>query len=192
MREKVLQLSYELAWRTESDERFLKSSEWRKLLRPRILVRDDYTCTYCRYRGEKGMQVNHVNGNPKDNSSENLEVICADCHKISHSGLWCTVFDVVDVYEKSKYSQNEIIRLTRKMRRQGVSDREIISYLGLEQLVGWKQDLEYLKDKYGFITSRPVVRRGSKPLLTENEQKNALDSARACRRTLSLEAVDPS
>ncbi len=179
MTERSLRLSYELAWRTEADELFMKGSEWRRVIRPRILVRDDYTCAYCNYRSEKGMQLNHISGNPKDHTDENLEVICADCHKITHSGLWCVIFGVVDVYEKSKYSQIDIIRLSRRMRVQGVADNEIISELGLERPVRWKQDLEYLKDKFGFITSHPVVRKGPKPLLTEDEQKRALSNRRS-------------
>ncbi len=172
---KPLKLGYELAWRTEADERFLQSAEWKKNIRPRILTRDDYTCRYCGYRGEKGMQVNHIDGNPKSNDGSNLETICGDCHKINHSGLWAAVFKTMDVYEKSRYSQNDIVRVTRQMRQQGKSDEEIVAFLGLENRVPWKQDLDYLGERFGFISSRSTKPQPSgKPLLSEVEQDIAL------------------
>jgi len=61
---KPLVLSFELTWRTREDEAFMRSSEWKRI-RQRILVRDNYTCVYCGYRAEKGMHVNHINGNLK-------------------------------------------------------------------------------------------------------------------------------
>src|SRR5438034_11552109 len=110
---KQLRLGYELAWRTKADQRFMQSAEWKKVIRPQILKRDDYTCQYCDYRSEKSMQVNHVDGNPKYNIDSNLETICGDCHKINHSGLWGAVFKTLDVYEKSGFSQTDIVRITR-------------------------------------------------------------------------------
>ena len=43
---KKLVLSYELAWRTEDDKKFMKTTEWKKI-RAEILERDSYTCQYC-------------------------------------------------------------------------------------------------------------------------------------------------
>jgi len=149
---KPLALSFELTWRTREDEAFMRSSEWKRM-RQRILVRDNYTCVYCGYRSEKGMHVNHINWNPKDNSDYNLEVVCPDCHKILHSGLWCAVARVIRLFKKSKYSQNEIIRITRELRAQGKNDEEIIEFLGLKEETVWRQDHEYLSKLYGFITS---------------------------------------
>jgi hypothetical protein len=171
---KPLVLSYELAWRTEEDDRFMKSSLWRKVIRPKILKRDNYTCQYCGYRSEKGMQVNHIDGNPKDNDDNNLEVICQMCHMIMHSGLWCAVYGVIKLYAKSNSSQNDIIRITRQMREQGKSDDEIIAFLGLREPMPWKQDLNYLSRLYGFITSRTSQRYAPKPHLTEEEQRESV------------------
>jgi len=173
---KKLVLSYELAWRTEADKKFMKSAEWVKRIRPRILLRDDNTCQYCGYRNEKGMQVNHIDGNPKNHEDNNLEVICNYCHMITHSGLWCAVFHSVDVYEESKYNQNETSRITRKMREDGKTDEEIIEFLGLKKKTDWKQDLDYLSKLYGFVTSRKKNKIAKRITLTEEKQKKALEN----------------
>ena len=39
------------------------------------------------------------------------------------------------MYEESKYSQNDIVRITGEMREQGKSDEEIIAFLGLKKKV---------------------------------------------------------
>ena len=149
---KKLLLSYELTWRDEEDKKFLKSKDWRNI-RLDILTRDNYTCNYCGFRSEKRMQVNHVNGDPKNHSNENLEVICGSCHMILHSGLWCAVKKIIILFKNSKYTQNEIIEFTRKMRTDGKSDDDIIEFLGLTEKLEWKQDHEYLSQSFGFIRS---------------------------------------
>ena len=149
---KKLLLSYELTWRDEEDKTFLKSKDWRNI-RLDILTRDNYTCNYCGFRSEKRMQVNHVNGDPKNHSNENLEVICGLCHMILHSGLWCAVKKIIILFKNSKYTQNEIIGFTRKMRTDGKSDDDIIEFLGLTEKLEWKQDHEYLSQSFGFIRS---------------------------------------
>lgn len=170
---KKLVLSYELSWRTEEDKKFMKSVEWKKI-RKRILERDDYTCQYCEVQRKDHLQVNHINGNPKNNAEENLEVICSACHKITHSGLWAAVFNILDVYEESKYNQNDIVRITGKMRDDGKSDEEIIEFLGLKKPIMWKQDMKYLSQLYGFISSRKMNKENSGITLTEEEQKLSL------------------
>lgn len=170
---KKLVLSYELAWRTDEDKKFMKTAEWKKI-RKRILERDDSTCQYCGIKRTTHMQINHIDGNPKDHSDNNLEVICSSCHKITHSGLWAAVFNVLDVYEESQYEQNDIVRITGQMREESKPDDEIIKFLGLKKQVPWKQDLEYLKTKFGFITSRPLDKSSSGVILTEQDQQDSL------------------
>ena len=170
---KPLVLGYDLSWRTDEDKKFMKTSEW-KNIRKKILERDDNTCQYCGVRRETFMQINHVSGNPKDHSDENLEVICSACHKITHSGLWAVIFKTLDVYEESKYNQNDIVRITGQMRDEGKPDDEIVEFLGLKKKVPWEQDLNYLSTKFGFISSRKLDKKGSGITLTEDQQKKSL------------------
>lgn len=168
-RMKQLCPSYELAWRTEEDKRYLSSAAWKRI-RQRILERDDYTCQYCGFRSEKGMSVNHVSGDPKDNQDSNLETICRGCHMVMHTGLWCSVKKSMILFKESNYSQSEIVRITRDMRGQGKSDAEIVGFLGLRIQVPWKQNFAYLKPLFAFATSNVGV-EGPSPALTEEEQR---------------------
>jgi hypothetical protein len=172
---KPLTLSYELSWRTKEDDKFLKSDEWRRL-REAILGRDDHTCGYCGHKSMIGMQVNHIDGNPKNNDYENLETICHMCHMLTHSGLWCAVKGVVDCYTSSKFNQNEIIQITRTLRNAGCSDEDIIEFLQLDGKVPWRQNLKYLSNLYGFVTSRQARNHVAKPYLTEEEQLENLQN----------------
>ena len=140
-------------WRDNKQVKSLDMAEWKKL-RQKILSRDEFTCQYCGFHSEKFQIVHHIDGNPENNSSENLVVICQMCNLVEHSGQGCVVQDVVDLYKKSDYSQNEVIKITREMRDQGKSDDEIIKFLGLKESVPFKMDRDYLSKLYGFVTER--------------------------------------
>lgn len=136
-------------WRTSEQQRELKRSTWRKL-RLQILERDDYTCVYCGHRADKGQIVNHVDGDPSNNSSENLETVCSLCNYVLHVGLGAAVHGVIQLYGHSNVSQNEIIHLTRQWRENGLSDKEIIKKLGLSEPMPFRMDRDYLKGLYAF------------------------------------------
>lgn len=116
-------------------------------------MRDNYKCAYCGYRTEIQI-VDHIDGDPENNSPGNLQTICHMCNLIKHAGMGCVVSHTVDLYRKSKFSQTEIIQKTRKLRVQGKSDEEIVNHLGLEGRERFKMDREYLKNLYGFVTAR--------------------------------------
>lgn len=136
-------------WRGNIKENISKE-EWKKL-RFIILKRDNYTCQYCCFRAEKWQIVHHIDGNPNNNADKNLETICPMCNLIHHAGQGCVVQKIVDLYKTSKYSQNQIIQITRKMR--GKSDEYIIKFLKLNEKVPFKMDRNYLKKLFGFVTS---------------------------------------
>lgn len=150
-----LVLSYELTWRKDEDKKFLASATW-KNRRKAVLMRDDYTCSYCGYKTENTrlLHVHHIDGVPKNHDFINLETLCNLCHMIIHSGLWASVYATLDIFEKASVSQEEVVRITRELREKGKLDEDIIKTCGLKNKVSWKQDLDYLKTKIGFVSSR--------------------------------------
>jgi intracellular multiplication protein IcmJ len=140
-------------WRNPQQSKKLEGDEW-KALRQRILARDNFTCTYCGYRSEKYQIVDHIDGDPENNSDENFQIVCQMCNLIKHSGQGCVVQGIVDLYSESKYSQSDVIRITREMRDKGASDDEIIQQLGLKSRAPFKMDRAYLRKLFGFVTSR--------------------------------------
>ncbi len=140
-------------WRSSKNIKSLDSLEWQKL-RKKILERDEYACQYCGFKSQKYQIVHHIDGNPQNNSDDNLVVICQMCNLVEHAGQGCVVQGVVDLYEKSKFSQNEIIKITKEMRDKEKTDSEIIDFLGLKEMVPFKMEREYLSKLYGFVSER--------------------------------------
>lgn len=140
-------------WRDSSQSKTLRGSVWKEL-RQIILKRDKNTCAYCGYRADKYQIVDHIDGNPENNDHTNLQAICQMCNLIKHAGQGCAIKEIVDLYRDSKYSQNDIIRITREIRDKGANDAEIITFLGLKNKVQFLMNRVYLKNLYGFITSR--------------------------------------
>ena len=148
-------------WRNKRQNKRIEGEEWQKL-RKRILEKDNYTCAYCEYGSEKFQIVDHIDGNPENNKDENLQIVCQMCNLIKHSGHGVVLRNVIDLYEISKYSQNEIIKITRELRDNGKSDEEIILFLGLKNKMKFKMDREYLKKLFGFVTSRRALKLNGK------------------------------
>ena len=140
-------------WRSPRQRR-LYNDEKRKQIRQQVLKRDNTTCVFCGFQAEKYMMAHHINDNPNDLRLENLETICPMCNLILHIGQGAVIQGIVDLYKESKFSQEDIIRITRQLRVLGKSDEEIIAKLGLKGKVAFKQDIGYLKNLYGFISSR--------------------------------------
>jgi hypothetical protein len=140
-------------WRNESQARRLEGEEWRAV-RQRILRRDNYKCAYCGYRAEKFQVVDHIDGDPENNSDDNFQVICQMCNCVKHSGQGCVLKGIVELYRYSWFSQNSLIILTRFLRDLGKSDEEIKKLLGLEEQVPFEMDRQYLMPLFAFVTSR--------------------------------------
>lgn len=65
-----------------------------------------------------------------NNSENNLEVVCPECNLILHCGF-AGLQNKIKIFKSLKLTQLEIIQETRKLRKQGLSDKEIIKQLGL-------------------------------------------------------------
>jgi len=157
MKELFLSFAPPEKWRDEQQTKWLlKSEEW-KDIRKKILNRDDFSCVYCGYKSEKYQIVDHIDSNPENDNDNNLQIICQMCNLIKHSGQGVSLRNVVDLYKESKYSQNEIIRITREMRDNRKDDKEIILFLDLKNKAEFKMDKDYLKKLFGFITSRRAL-----------------------------------
>lgn len=145
-------------WRTPDQKAELKEPEWAEL-RDRIKARDGHTCRFCGHRNDYWMTVDHIDGDSTNNSDSNLQTLCYWCHMVKHSGLWCVVNSVTDLYEKPAHlSQVDVIKQTRELRGQGLADEVILARLGLTQKVPFKQNHAYLATKVAFITMRSFVR----------------------------------
>ncbi len=148
-------------WRNSRQTKKLEGDAWQEL-RKKILTRNNYTCAYCGYKSEKYQIVDHIDGNPENNKDENLQIVCQMCNMVKHAGQGCVIRGVVQLYKKSKYSQNEIIKLAREMRDHGKSDKEIIELLGLQKKAEFKMDRDYLKKLFGFVTSNRALQEDGK------------------------------
>nr|MDQ2829004.1 HNH endonuclease [Chloroflexota bacterium] len=78
-------------WRSASGRALLSSASWKRT-RLRILERDGYRCVYCDRAAERGLEVNHISGNSRDDRDENLETVCALCHRVLHAGRSAAVY----------------------------------------------------------------------------------------------------
>lgn len=56
-------------------------------IKPKILARDDHTCSSCGIYSESGMEAHHANDIHEDNSNENLKTTCPLCHATHHIGF---------------------------------------------------------------------------------------------------------
>src|SRR3989339_1333101 len=140
-------------WRNSGQSKKLEGGDW-KALRQRILARDNFTCAYCGYRSDKYQIVEHIAGDPENNSDVNFQIVCQMCNLVKHSGQGCVIQGVVDLYQEAKFSQSDIIRITREMHDRGSTDTKIIAFLGLKNKVPFKMDREHLRKLFGFVTSR--------------------------------------
>jgi hypothetical protein len=162
-------------WRNVIAEKISKE-EWRAL-RLKILNRDKFVCRYCDFKADKWQIVHHIDGNPNNNAESNLETICPMCNLIHHAGQGCVVQGIVDLYKKSKFNQNEIIQITRRMRSEGKSDEEIIKFLGLKDQVPFLMNKNYLKALLGFVTSRKTIQDWTQEALKFGYDKLTKDNS---------------
>lgn len=151
-------------WRAEGERLSVSRPEWRRL-RGSVLLLDNFSCRYCGFTAVKYQIVHHIDGDPENDGVGNLETVCPMCNLIHHAGQGCVVQEVVDLYENSAYSQEDVIQITRRMRAEGKADSEIIEKLGLSGRKPFRMDKTYLRQLYGFVTSRKPAQKSTEQAL---------------------------
>lgn len=53
----------------------------------KVLKRDAYTCQYCGFQATEFQEINHKNHDHRDMRPENLETVCALCHRSFHLNM---------------------------------------------------------------------------------------------------------
>ncbi len=142
-------------WRSASGRALLSSASWKRT-RLRILERDGYRCVYCDHEAERGLEVNHISGNSRDDRDENLETVCALCHRVLHAGRSAAVYGSLLLFAQAAVDQNTIQRLCWHF-RQGparLPDRPLMTLLGLADPRPFSMDEPYLAGLRGYVVER--------------------------------------
>ena len=86
------------AWRVQDENSESADSEFR-VVRPKVLERDDNTCRFCGFK-DKGtyIQVHHRDDDHHNNRMDNLVTACMHCHACFHIGLWGMKGEATIVY----------------------------------------------------------------------------------------------
>jgi hypothetical protein len=145
----ILSISPVNAWRRSPSSlpRLNETKLWTN--RNALLLRDRYKCRYCSFEskpGRGGLHIHHVDRNPRNNRTNNLETVCAMCHLILHAGYASQVVGVLDLYSTSNRTQNEVA--------QRASDESIKRELRLTGRREFRAEPRYLSELVGFISSR--------------------------------------
>jgi hypothetical protein len=153
-------------WRSRRRSEETRGDEYR-MLREKVFRRDKSRCTYCGFVSRKGLHLHHRDRDPTNDRLGNLETVCMMCHLVLHAGFASQVIGVLDFYAESDFSQNEIVRITRRLRASGVADLEIRRILGLRDQREFVADTGYLTQLKAFLTNRVPTDSGVQLALEE-------------------------
>lgn len=142
-------------WRSRSDRAALASAAWKRT-RTRMLERDGYRCVYCGYAETRVLEVNHMSGNSRDDRDENLETVCALCHRVLHAGRSAAVHGSLLLFARAEVDQNTLQRLCWHFRTGAVRlpDRPLMDLLGLAEPRPFRMDRAYLAGLRGYVVQR--------------------------------------
>ncbi len=145
-------------WRSPRDRAALSSAGWRRT-RARILARDGERCVYCDHAGqreERGLEVNHISGNSRDDRDENLETVCPLCHRVLHAGRSAAIHGSLLLFARAAVDQNTLQRLCWHFRTGPLRlpDRILMDLLGLAEQRHFRMDRPYLAGLRGYVVQR--------------------------------------
>lgn len=142
-------------WRGAADRARLGSADWRRT-RARILARDANRCVYCDHAAERGMEINHISGNSRDDRDENLETVCPLCHRVLHAGRSTAIYGSLVLFAHAAVDQNTIQRLCWHFRTGPLRlpDRPLMELLGLSEQKPFSMDRAYLAGLRGYVVQR--------------------------------------
>lgn len=107
----ILDLSVKRRLWRGNDDAFESSDAAYAEIRPQVLRRDNFTCSYCGYRAQ-ATEVHHVDDDHSNNAMPNLAVACPLCHAVNHIGQIAKRRGGVLVYlpEISQINLNHLLR----------------------------------------------------------------------------------
>jgi len=146
-------------WRSAAGRALLSGPAWRRT-RARILARDGARCVYCDHVAERGLEVNHISGNSRDDRDENLETVCALCHRVLHAGRSAAIYGSLLLFARAAVDQNTIQRLCWHFREGPahgpgrLPDRPLMALLGLADPRPFRMDEAYLAGLSGYVVER--------------------------------------
>lgn len=142
-------------WRSPKERAMLGGAAWKRV-RARILDRDDYRCVYCGYTSTTGLEVNHISGNSRDDREENLETVCALCHRVLHAGRSAAIYGSLLLFARAAVDQNTTQRLCWHFRTGPIRlpDRPLMELLCLAEQRPFQMDHAYLAGLRGYVVER--------------------------------------
>ena len=140
-------------WKGSIEREYNLNQSEIKRLHSEIVERDKGTCQYCSFSAKKYQTVNPVDSDLQNHAKDNLVTVCPMCKLVLNADYGCLKESIVELYRESRYSQNEVIKITRQMRKEGKSDEQIVRHLGLKNKVPFKRDRTYLNALVAFVTS---------------------------------------
>jgi len=142
-------------WRSGADRSLLASAGWRRT-RERILERDGHRCVYCDHHQGRGLEVNHISGNSRDDREHNLETVCALCHRVLHAGRSAAIYGSLLLFEQANVDQNTLQRLCWQFRSGPIRlpDRLLMALLGLAGPRPFRMDADDLAGLRGYVVER--------------------------------------
>jgi len=130
------------------DEDYEKLSYER--LRKRILIEQEFSCNRCDLSEWQGLpiplELEHIDGNNKNNSRDNLEILCANCH-----GQTTTWRGRNKTYKRYKISDEELLSTLLK---NGLNMRQSLVELGLSPKGGNYNRCHAILNEAGIPTIR--------------------------------------